>query len=616
VLAHVPTGVGRLSDELQVELEAQLREHFGGSEQVPPRLRALLGDLTTTRLEAAGERERTAHRLWLVASALENTLESVMITDTTRQIVYVNAAYSTMTGYSGDETLGRSPDFLRSGMHPQSFYDRMWEELTRGGRWKGEIWSRRKNGDVYPALFSISAVNGPDGQPHHFVSVFNDISHHKDYEQRLEFLAHHDALTLLPNRILFQERCAASLNRAKRLGHTVAVLFIDLDRFKTINDSLGHAIGDQLLKQVAERFTACLRASDTVARLGGDEFAVLLDDLPTSQSASVAAQKLLDSFGQPFNVAGHELFTSASIGIACFPQDGGSIEDLLRNADAAMYRAKEHGRNAYQYFSVEMNAQAFESLMMANSLRQAMERDQLRVVYQPVVDLHSGKVTGLEALARWNHPDHGEIAPERFIPVAEATGMIGPIGQWVLDTALRQLRAWQDAGLGDLKMAVNLSARQLARPEFVREVDDSLRRSRVAPKFLVLELTESAMMQYPERVRRVLMQLHEMGVTVAVDDFGTGYSSLSYLKQFPIDYLKIDKSFVAGVPGDADDMAISRAVIAMGRQLNLRLVAEGVETTPQLEFLRAEGCHEAQGYHYSRPIPPADVELFLRRQRG
>jgi diguanylate cyclase (GGDEF)-like protein/PAS domain S-box-containing protein len=562
------------------------------------------------------ERVKAQDRLKLVASALENTLESVMITAKSRDIVFVNAAYSAMTGYSAAETLGRTPDFLRSGMHPQSFYDRMWEELRRGGRWKGEIWSRRKNGDVYPALFSISAVNGPDGQPSHFVSVFNDISHHKDYEQRLEFLAHHDALTLLPNRVLFQERCAASLNRARRLGHSVAILFVDLDRFKTVNDSLGHAVGDQLLKGVAERFGAQLRASDTVARLGGDEFAILLDDLPSSHGAAVASQKLLEALAKPFRIGAHELFTTASVGISCFPQDGASIEDLLRNADAAMYRAKEHGRNTYQYFSSDMNAQAFESLMMANSLRQALEREQLRVVYQPVVDLRTGAIASVEALLRWTHPEHGEIAPDRFIPVAEGTGMIASLGAFVADAALAQLKRWRDAGLRDLRVSVNVSARQLARPEFVGEVAEALARHGVPPGHLILELTETAVMQSPERMRRMLVQLAELGVKIAIDDFGTGYSSLAYLKGFPIDSLKIDKSFVAGVPGDGDDMAIVRAVVAMGRALGLHMVAEGVETEPQRAFLAAEGCHLGQGWHFGRPMPPGEVALLFAVRPG
>jgi len=557
------------------------------------------------------ERRRAEERFRLVASALENTLESVMITSKSREIVFVNAAYSTMTGYSAAETLGRDPTFLRSGMHPQSFYDRMWEELRRGGRWKGEIWSRRKNGDVYPALFSISAVSGPDGQPGHFVSVFNDISHHKDYEQRLEFLAHHDALTLLPNRVLFQERCAASLNRARRLGNTVAIVFLDLDRFKTVNDSLGHAIGDQLLKGVAERFGTVLRASDTVARLGGDEFAVLLDDLPTTQGAAVAAQKVLDALSKPFRIASHELFTTASIGISCFPQDGTTIEDLLRNADAAMYRAKEHGRNTYQYFASDMNAQAFESLMMANALRQALEREQLRVAYQPVVDLSDGRIVAVEALLRWRHPEYGEIGPDRFIPVAESTGMIAPLGRFVVDAALAQLAEWRAAGALELRMAVNVSARQLARPEFVGDVAEALARHGVPADRLVLELTETAMMQSPERMRRMLVQLSELGLRIAVDDFGTGYSSLAYLKQFPIHALKLDKSFVAGIPGDADNMAIVRAVIAIGKALGLEMVAEGVETDQQRAFLAAEGCQLGQGWHFGRPQPAQQVAALL-----
>jgi diguanylate cyclase (GGDEF)-like protein/PAS domain S-box-containing protein len=527
-------------------------------------------------------------------------------------IVSVNPAFCAITGYRHEEILGRTPKFLQSGRHDAAFYSAMWREIEQAGHWRGEIWDRRKNGEIYPELLSISVVKDAAGTTTHYVGVCTDISSLKQYEARLQHQAHHDALTGLPNRALFQDRFRETLGRARRHRSEAAVLVLDLDRFKNINDSLGHALGDLLLQAVAQRLTASVREVDTVARFGGDEFAVLLDTMENGQKAGHVAQKLVDALAHPFQLGGHELYISASIGIGCYPQDGTDAEVLFKNADTAMYRAKAEGRNNYQYFSAEMNARALENLQMSNHLRQALERDEFQLHYQPHVELQSGRVSGAEALIRWRHPALGMIPPAKFIPLAEETGLIEPIGEWVLKAACRQMRAWQDAGLPLQRIAVNLSARQFRHPELVRRIAGILEETRLPARHLELEVTESMVMQNPENAAAVLSELRAMGISIAVDDFGTGYSSLSYLKRFPIHFLKIDRSFVSGIPQDADDAAITKGIIALARSLNLKLIAEGVETAEQREFLKRSGCDEGQGYLFSKPVPAADIERLLR----
>lgn len=557
------------------------------------------------------EKRRAEEQLRLAASALEHAAEGVMISDESHRIVSVNKAFKRITGYARSEVIGRDPEFLRSGKHDAAFFEELWNEIRNTGTWKGELWRRRKSGEIYPEWRSISAVQDPSGKVTHYVSVFSDISQLKQAKARLEFLAHHDVLTGLPNRTLFEDRLQEALHRAHRHGAIVGLLFIDLDHFKHINDSLGHGVGDQMLQGVAARLRAQVRETDTVARLGGDEFTVLLDELAESGTAAIVAEKLRAALAEPLVVGNQELFISGSIGISCYPQDGGDAQTLLKNADAAMYRAKERGRDNYQYFSADMNVQALDRLLMTNSLRLALERDEFLLDYQPIVNLASGQVVALEALLRWRHPELGIVPPGRFIPLAEDTGLIVPIGDWVLKSACTQMKAWQNQGFALQRMAVNLSARQFKQKDLAQRIEAILHETRLAARFLELEITESMVMEDPAEAEKVLDQLHAIGIHLAIDDFGTGYSSLSYLKRFPIDFLKIDRSFVRDLPDNPDDVAITRAIVGLAKSLEMWVIAEGVETERQRAFLKAEGCEEAQGYLLSKPVGAEQIAHLL-----
>ncbi|MCW8906495.1 MAG: PAS domain S-box protein [Sedimenticola sp.] len=561
------------------------------------------------------ERLRSEERLRLSATVFESTREGVMITDARGNITAVNSAFTEITGYREDEVRGKNPSVLNSGKHDNRFYDEMWSTINTVGYWRGEIWNRRKNGQIYPEWETISTVRNELGELTNYVAVFSDISDLKESESQLEYLAHHDPLTELPNRLLFTARVDHALEQARRDGSCLAVLFIDLDLFKHINDSLGHPVGDALLQRVAERIKRLLRDEDTVARLGGDEFTVLLEHLPDSTKAGEIAGKLTDAFVKAFEVDERSLHVTASIGISIFPGDGETTATLLRNADAAMYQAKDRGRNGYQYYSREMTSMAVNRVLLENSLRHAVKQDQLVVYYQPKLSLVDGRVTGVEALVRWRHPEMGLVPPDRFIPLAEDTGLIIPIGGWVLEAACRQLKAWQEQGLDAGVMAVNLSGQQMQRGDLVSTVRRAIDSSGITPSALELEITESFIMDRTEQAIEVLHQLRDLGVTLSIDDFGTGYSSLSYLKQLPIDTLKIDRSFVRDIPRDPNDEAITRAIIALAENLQLGVIAEGVETEEQAEFLRREGCQLGQGYLYSPPIPADEFERFLQKKR-
>ncbi len=559
--------------------------------------------------------KRTEEELRLAAKALSNIGEATLITDPDWNIVSVNQAFTSITGFSGTEAIGRPLPELGTHTEGGDYYTRMSKRLLHSGHWQGELWLQRKSGDRFPAMASLNTVNDDAGNVTHFVSVFNDISYFKRCEQRLEFLAHNDPLTHLPNRRLFEKKAVDALARAQRHKQVLGLLFIDLDQFKAVNDSLGHTVGDALIKLVGERLRGLVRATDTLARIGGDEFIVILEELRDSKDAALVADSLLKALARPFAHEGHELFTSASIGISCYPEDGTDIDTLLRNADAAMYRAKELGRNAYEFFSAELNARAHDYLFIANSLHQALEREEFRLHYQPIVDLANYSIRGAEALIRWQHPELGLIPPERFIPIAEATGMIGIIGEWVLETACRQACEWQSQGLPSIPVSVNLSARQFRRPELLDTIKRALHDSGLPSHRLRLEITESLVMDQPERSREMLRALHAIGVRTAIDDFGTGYSSLNSLKQFPFDCLKIDRSFISGIPRDEDDIAIIRAILSLAQHLKLEVVAEGVETQAQREFLLRLGCANAQGFLFTPPLPPADFETALAHGR-
>ncbi len=541
------------------------------------------------------------------ARVFESTAEGVVITDPQERILAVNRAFTEITGYDEDEVLGSTPRILKSDRHDADFYRRMWAELTQTGLWRGEIWNRHKNGDVYPELITVSAVVDSAGELTHYVGVFRDISHIKRSEEKLEYLAHHDVLTGLPNRSLFHARLEQCLQRAARYHRQVALLFLDLDRFKVVNDTLGHPTGDTLLQQVAAVLAKQVRSVDTIARLGGDEFVIILEDIPEARFAASFADRILDTFKRPFNVKGRELFVTASIGISLYPRDGKEIDTLVRHADIAMYQAKGHGRNGFSFFEPAMSEGATERLSLEHELRGAVQRRELFVRYQPQLALQGRDLCGVEALCRWRHPRLGPIPPSQFIPLAEEVGLIDELGAWVLEQGCQQLVAWDRAGFRVPRLAVNLSMREIERADLVGEVQDTLQRTGVAPERLELEVTESMIMRRAETAIATLEALRGLGVTLAVDDFGTGYSSLGYLKRLPLNRLKIDRTFVERLTQDPNDDAIVRAVIALGRSLGLDLIAEGVETQAQLDFLLREGCVEGQGYLFSQPLAAEDL---------
>ncbi|WP_374337964.1 EAL domain-containing protein [Methyloversatilis sp.] len=554
----------------------------------------------------AVQKVRAAVALRQAAAVFESTRDGVFITDLDANIVAVNRAFTEITGYSEEEARGQNPRILQSGRHDNAFYKTMWASLLESGYWKGEVWNRRKSGELYQQLLTISTVRDEAGAASHYVSVMTDISQLKRSEAKLDHLAHHDPLTDLPNRLLLQSRVQHAIERAERQREHVALLFIDLDRFKNVNDSLGHPVGDELLVMIANRLRARLREADTLARLGGDEFVLLIESLPAPEDAALVAQTLLELMREPFRLTqGRDIYIGASIGIAVYPEDGSTVTELVQHSDVAMYQAKEAGRGAFRFYAEAMSRAAQDRLHLDTRLRRALENGEFLLHYQPQIDMVSGRVLGAEALIRWIDPEEGLVSPARFIPVAEETGLIVPIGEWVLHTACAQARAWQEAG-HDLSIAVNLSARQLQHCDVVPHVAALIEQFELQAGRLELELTESMLAEDLDRTEARLRALKALGVALSIDDFGTGYSSLAYLKRFPIDVLKIDQSFVRDIPQDRNDMEIAATIIAMAHTLKLRVVAEGVETPEQHAFLKERECDAWQGYMFSRPVP-ADV---------
>jgi diguanylate cyclase (GGDEF)-like protein/PAS domain S-box-containing protein len=554
---------------------------------------------------------RAEERLRQAATVFANTSEGVAITGLDGRILDVNAAFSRITGYTHDEVVGRNPSILQSGRHDRAFYAAMWQSLKETGNWRGEVWNRRKNGNVYPQLLTISGVYDEHREVSGYVGVFTDISALKRSEEKLEHLAHHDPLTDLPNRLLFNARLQQSIRHARRRGKALAVAILDLDYFKHVNDSLGPATGDELLKRAAARLSDCIGNDDTVARTSGDEFAVLLEEIDSIDHAAVLTRTMSEALGRPFKLAGEEVRITVSAGLSVYPDDAEDASTLLRNANMAMHRAKEEGRNTYQFYTAELTSAAFEHLFLENALRGAAEKHELRLLYQPQVDLNTGELVGFEALLRWHHPEQGLISPVRFIPIAEQSGLIWEIGAWVLRTACRQGRAWLDEGLGFGRIAVNVAGPQLAQGTFEALVLDELASAGLPASHLALEVTESFVMHKARAGIQQLANLHDAGIQIAIDDFGTGYSSLTYLKHLPIDKLKIDQSFVRDIPRSQDDMAIVEAIISMGQALDLSVIAEGVETAEQANFLVDHGCIQAQGFLFSKPLSLDRIDEHL-----
>ncbi|ROM43553.1 GGDEF domain-containing protein [Pseudomonas poae] len=547
-------------------------------------------------------------RLQQAAAVFDCTREGVLVTDAQGLIVHVNRAFMAITGYSREDVMGKQPSLFKSGRHSSNFYQQMFKTLERTDEWSGEIWNRRKSGEIYPQWQTIRVIRDDHGKASHYVAVFSDISAIKDSEHELAHLAHHDPLTGLPNRLLFTDRAEQALASAQIHKRGCALLLMDLDHFKIINDSLGHTTGDQLLKAVGERLTGLFGPGVTLARLGGDEFAVLAESCPQVVQAAALAQRMLEAMKEPFVFDGNQLFISASIGISLFPSDALSAEQLLRNADSALFKAKSIGREGYALYTEELTAHAQYRVEIASELRRALDQQELRVYYQPVHDLHNGRLVGVEALVRWQHPERGLVPPGEFIPIAERTGLIAEIDAWVMHHACRQMCQWLAEGVPLSFIAVNVSSRLFARRELYEQVAQVLHTTGLAPAFLELEVTESAVMDDPEVALEQLHRLRELGLRLAIDDFGTGYSSLLRLKRLPVQKLKIDQGFVAGLPWDEDDAAIVRVVIALAKSMGMQVHAEGIEQVEQARFLLEQACDMGQGYWFGRPMPAQEID--------
>lgn len=562
-------------------------------------------------MEDITERRKAEEQLQIAAQVFNSTAESIMILDARLSIIDVNQAYTITTGYTLQEVAGRKP-WLIETMLDKEFFKTIWKTLRVCEHWRGEAHKQRKNGEFYPALLNVSVVRDARGKVGHYILMFSDISDLKASQEHFEFLANHDRLTGLPNRNLFYDRLQHGLDKALRSEEKLAVMFIDLDNFKTINDTMGHEMGDLVLSQTAERLRACTRKEDTIARLGGDEFTVLAEDLQDPVGVvSSTASRIIDMLAQPFHLDGQEAQVSASVGIALYPDNGPDLQSLLKNADAAMYQAKQTGKSNYQFFTEHMNVKAKLRAELEKDLRLALKNGELFLAYQPQIELESGRIIGMEALLRWRHPQLGLIPPQQFIPVAESSGLILSLGDWVMNAACNQIAEWEKRGMNGFRVAVNLSARQFRHNHLAESIRNIMAEKNADPTLLEIELTESAMMDDTDQANRIMHQLKDMGIHIAVDDFGMGYSSLNYLKRFPIDSLKIDANFIREVASSEDDAAIATAIITMGHSMQLKVIAEGVETQQQMGFLRARDCDAVQGFFMSHPMRAEKMTAIL-----
>ncbi len=563
------------------------------------------------------ERQKTESELKISAAVFKYASEAIMITNANNEIEMVNPAFCSISGYSVDEVLGKNPAILNSGMHDAHFYKEMWDELITNNNWQGEIWNKRKNGEIYPEFLAISVVKDQFNKPIQYISLFSDITKHKKYEEDIWLQANYDALTDLPNRNLCLERLHYELSSEHHKNVNLALLFIDLDRFKYINDTWGHKSGDELLKMAAVRLSDCLRNNDTVARFGGDEFVVILSGTSSVHEVERIVKNIVSILSAPFYLSnGHDAVVSASIGITLSPTDGKTPEELLKNADTAMYQAKDAGRNTYKFYTDSMNKMVTARMQLEQELRQAIKQQEFVLYYQPVVSLNNGNVTGAEALIRWQHPKKGLIYPDEFISVAEETGLIEPIGQWVIEQALQDLKHWHSLGLM-LNVAVNVSSRQCNQSSQLvisAVISQALQKNNIAPSYLKVEITESLLMDNSQQMINTLQEIKDLGVAIHMDDFGTGYSSLSYLKRFPINVLKIDRSFIEGAIEDEIDASLVQAVVLIGHSLNLKLVGEGIETQAHYDYLKQLGCDFGQGYHIAKPLAPDVFIPWVQQQ--
>jgi diguanylate cyclase (GGDEF)-like protein/PAS domain S-box-containing protein len=560
-------------------------------------------------------RKKDELQLHQAAAVFSSTAEGITITDLQGTILDVNPSFSEITGYTRHEAIGQNPRILKSGRHGDEYYQSMWRSLSEEGFWQGEIWNRSKQGKIFPVLLTISAIKDSNKNTTGYVAAFTDISAIKHSQERLDYLAHHDALTEIPNRLLLNERLAQAIGRADRQQTSLAVVFVDLDLFKNINDSLGHQYGDELLKQVSHRISEVIRVEDTLARISGDEFVVVLEGIAAIDDVAMIADKIMEAFSLPFMPLDAEIRMTCSLGVSLFPEDGVTASELLRNADAAMSRAKEEGRNTYQFYSEEMTAVAFEHVIVENALRNALVNQELYLVYQPQIRLADRKLVSLEALLRWSHADLGLIPPSRFIPIAEQSGQIRSMGEWILRQACEQGKKWLDLGYEFGRIAVNVSGLQVQQEDFLGQFNRILLESGLPASRIEIEVTETFMMKSAEQAINALRTLMDLGVHISIDDFGTGYSSLAYLKKLPVTNLKIDQSFVRDIPNDQDDVEIAKAIVGMARAMGIKVVAEGIETDEQFEFLKGIECDFGQGYLMSKPLMTDDISALLANPR-
>ena len=557
------------------------------------------------------ERRKSDAKNLQAAQVFEHSIEGILICDSQNNIIRINPAFSKITGYSEADIIGKKPNILKSGQHDDQFFAEMWTALNQNGVWQGEVWNRRKNGEIYPELLTISTLKDSSDSIVEYIAIFADISDRKQDEEQIRRLAFYDTLTNLPNRSLSHEILKNTLALSNPENELIGVLNIDIDRFFNINETMGHDAGDQLLQIVARRIIRCNDEMDQTARISSDEFTIICPDISTPEQLAKKAQKILNSIAEPIMLNKQEVFVTASIGISIAPTDGDNDAILFRSAESARNHAKREG-NSFQFFNDEMNTQGFEQLVMKSSLRRALERNEFQLYYQPQIEIESGKIVGAESLIRWMHPDLGLVSPNKFIPILEETGLITEVGEWVIKTACQQNKEWQDKGYSPIQIAVNLSPRQFRQENLLSSIQAVLAETKLSAQWLELEVTESSIMHNPEEVAKTLQNLHDLGIKLAIDDFGTGYSSLSYLKIFPIDVLKIDRSFIRDITFDMDDEIIVKTIIAMGHNLGLKIIAEGVEEQQQLDIIKQYNCEWYQGYYCSKPLAADDFTKLLQ----
>lgn len=555
--------------------------------------------------------ERENAELRLFRTVFDMAAEGIMVTDADNRILAVNPAFSLITGFEPDEVVGQSPRCLRSGLHDTVFFEQLWADVARNGRWEGDLYNRRKDGEVYRAWLSIATERDDHGQIRRHVGIFRDVSEARETAEALWQQTNFDPLTRLPNRSLFLDRLLQALVQAGRSNHRAALLFIGLDGFKNINDTLGHTIGDKVLEEAARRFQMALRQGDTLARFGGDEFTAVLTAIDSIDEVERVGRSLLECLAEPFLVEAHQILISCSIGISLWPGDGEDVEALMRNSTSALRKAKEAGRNTCRFFTPSMDARAQARSRLASELSDSLEHDEFTLVYQPVIEVATGKVAGAEALLRWHNRYLGAISPEQFVPLAEEMGLILPIGDWLLTAACREAAGWRDPAGQPLKVAINVSPRQVQQGDIAGALERALTVTGLDPALVTVEITESLLLASGEEVLRKVNRIRDIGARIAVDDFGTGYASLSYLKHFPVDILKVDRSFVAGALDGGDDARLIEAIIALGHSLGMKIVGEGVETAEQMTFLAERGCDLVQGYRFSPPLVAERFRQFF-----